>query len=91
MAVLLWIFLCLISRSLQPSWGSVNSSPALRDFGILQGAVQKHLTPVYLPEEAFAYLALYLYQRQPSDEKLLGDPEWQIFFLSRQVVEQFFF
>ncbi len=62
----------------------------LRDFGILQGAVNKRLAPIYLPVEAFAYLAFYLQQRQPSGERLLEDPEWQLFFLSRHAVERFF-
>ncbi len=62
----------------------------LRDFDILQGAVHKRLAPVYLPVEAFAYLAFYLRQRQPSGERLLDDPEWQLFFLARHAVERFF-
>ena len=62
----------------------------LRDFGLLQGAVNKRLAPIYLPVEAFAYLAFYLQQRQPSGERLLDDPEWQLFFLARHVVERFF-
>ena len=62
----------------------------LRDFGILQGAVNKRLAPVYLPVEAFAYLAFYLQQRQPSGERLLDDPEWQLFFLSHHAVERFY-
>jgi hypothetical protein len=63
----------------------------LRDFGVLQGEVHKRLAPVYLPVEAFAYLAFYLRQREPSGERLLDDPEWQLFFLSHQTVERFFF
>jgi hypothetical protein len=62
----------------------------LRDFGLLQGAVNKRLAPIYLPVEAFAYLAFYLQQRQPSGERLLEDPEWQLFFLARHAVERFF-
>jgi hypothetical protein len=62
----------------------------LRDFGILQGANTKRLAPVYLPVEAFAYLAFYLQQRQPSGKRLLDDPEWQLFFLSHHTVERFF-
>ena len=62
----------------------------LRDFGVLQGAANKHLAPIYLPVEAFAYLAFYLQQQQPSGERLLDDPEWQLFFLTHQVVERFF-
>jgi YD repeat-containing protein len=41
--------------------------------------------------EAFAYLAFYLRLRQPSGERLLDDPAWQLFFLFRQAVEHFFF
>ncbi|RUT01254.1 hypothetical protein DSM106972_068050 [Dulcicalothrix desertica PCC 7102] len=62
----------------------------LRDFGILKGAVKKHLAPVYLPVEAFAYIALYLKQHQPSGEKLINASEWQLFFLSTKAVERFF-
>lgn len=62
----------------------------LRDFGILQGAVNKRLAPVYLPIEAFAYIALYLRQGQPSGERLINHPEWRLFFLSPPAVERFF-
>jgi len=62
----------------------------LRDFGILRGAVKKYLTPIYLPVQAFAYIALYLKQRQPSGEKLINATEWQLFFLSTEAVEYFF-
>ena len=62
----------------------------LRDFGVLQGAANKRLAPIYLPVEAFAYVAFYLQQQQPSGERLLDDPEWQLFFLSRHSVERFF-
>ena len=62
----------------------------LRDFGILQGAVKKRLAPIYLPVEAFAYIALYLRQNQPSGERLIHEPEWQLFFLSHKAVEHFF-
>jgi hypothetical protein len=62
----------------------------LRDFGVLQGAVHKRLAPMYLPVEAFAYVAFSLHQEQPSGERLLGHPEWRLFFLSPQAVERFF-
>ena len=62
----------------------------LRDFGVLQGTVHKRLAPIYLPVEAFAYIAFYLQQQQPSGERLLHDPEWQVFFLSDHAVEHFF-
>ena len=41
----------------------------LRDFGVLQGAVNKRIAPAYMPVTAFAYLAFYLKQRQPSGAK----------------------
>jgi hypothetical protein len=62
----------------------------LRDFGVLQGVVHKRLAPLYLPVEAFAYVAFYLHQSQPSGERLLRDPEWQLFFLPPEAVERFF-
>jgi len=61
----------------------------LRDFGVLRGRVHKHLAPIYLPVEAFGYIAFYLHQDQPSGERLLGHPEWRLFFLSPQAVERF--
>ncbi len=62
----------------------------LRDFGVLQGASKKQLAPFFLPMEAFAYLALVLQQDQPSGERLINHPEWQLFFLSPAAVEQLF-
>jgi hypothetical protein len=62
----------------------------LRDFGVLSGAVHKRLAPVYLPVEAFCYIAFCLHQRQPSGERLVGDPEWRLFFLTRSSVERYF-
>jgi hypothetical protein len=61
----------------------------LRDFGVLQGAVNKRLAPTYLPVEAFAYIAFYLRQDQPSGERLINHPEWRLLFLSQQAVERF--
>ena len=62
----------------------------LRDFGILQGVVKKQLAPIYLPAEAFAYIAFYLRQNQASGERLIHASEWQLFFLSPKAVEGFF-
>lgn len=60
----------------------------LRDFGVLQGAVNKRIAPAYLPIAAFAYVAFYLKQRQPSGVKLLELPDWKLFFLPREGVER---
>jgi hypothetical protein len=64
---------------------------ALRDFGVLQGAVNKRIAPAYLPVEAFAYLAFFFKQHQPSGAKLLELPDWKLFFLPRAGVERFLF
>jgi hypothetical protein len=64
---------------------------ALRDFGVLQGAVRKRIAPAYLPVAAFAYLAFYFKQRQPSGAKLVELPDWKLFFLPREGVERFLF
>lgn len=61
----------------------------LRDFGVLQGAVQKRIAPAYLPLQAFCYIAFYLKQNQMSGFKLLDKKEWKLFFLSREGVERF--
>lgn len=63
----------------------------LRDFGVLQGAVNKRIAPAHLPVEAFAYLAFYLKQQQPSAAKLIELPDWKLFFLPREGVERFLF
>jgi hypothetical protein len=63
----------------------------LRDFGVLQGAIKKRIAPAYMPITAFAYIAFYLKQHQPSGAKLLEHPDWKLFFLNRELVERFFF
>ena len=64
---------------------------ALRDFGVLQGAVNKKIAPAFLPVESFAYVVFYLKQHQPSGAKLIELPEWNLFFLRREGVERFLF
>jgi hypothetical protein len=63
----------------------------LRDFGVLQGAVNKQIAPAYLPTEAFAYVMFHMKQHQPSGAKLLDLPDWKLFFLSHEGVERFLF
>jgi hypothetical protein len=64
---------------------------ALRDFGVLQGAVKKRIAPAYLTVAAFAYIAFYFKQHQPSGAKLVELADWQLFFLPREGVERFLF
>jgi hypothetical protein len=63
----------------------------LRDFGVLQGAVKKRISPAYLPVAAFAYLAFYFKQHEPSGAKLVELPDWRLFFLPSEGVERFLF
>ena len=62
----------------------------LRDFGVLQGAVNKHLTPIYLPTPSFALIALWLQQRERSGHLILQSDNWRLFFLPVEGVERFF-
>jgi hypothetical protein len=64
---------------------------ALRDFGVLQGAVNKKIAPAYLPIESFAYLVFYLKQHQPSGAKLIELPDWKLFFVQNEGVERLLF
>jgi Putative inner membrane protein (DUF1819) len=63
----------------------------LRDFGVLQGAVNKKIAPAYFPIESFAYVVFYLKQHQQSGAKLIELPDWKLFFLPREGVERFLF
>lgn len=63
---------------------------ALRDFGILEGSVKKHLAYVYLPLDAFAFIAFQLHGEGRSGKVLLYDPGWRLFLLPEGTVERFF-
>jgi len=78
-------------------WGDVtmnraarNLATTLRDFGILQGAVNKRLLSVSVPIAAFAHVAFYMYSHNPSGINVLNHPDWKLFFLSTQSVERLF-
>jgi len=64
---------------------------ALRDFGVLQGAVNKKIAAAYFPIESFAYVVFCLKQHQPSGAKLIELPDWKLFFLSRGGIERLLF
>ncbi len=63
---------------------------ALRDFGILEGAVKKRIAPAYLPVESFAYLAYVIYRQGISGHSLVNHPDWALFLLSSGAVEHQF-
>jgi len=64
---------------------------ALRDFGVLQGAVNKKIAPAYFPVQSFAYLVFYLKRHQPSGAKLIESPDWKLFFFTEGRSERFLF
>ncbi|AFY60109.1 DUF1819 family protein [Synechococcus sp. PCC 6312] len=63
----------------------------LRDFGVLQGCVNKKISPAYLPIESFAYIIFYLKQSQASGVKLLELADWRLFLLFQDDVERLLF
>lgn len=63
---------------------------ALRDFGVLQGKATKSITPLYLPVEAFTFLAYEIWRKDQAGDRVLHSPEWNLFFLPTQGVERFF-
>jgi hypothetical protein len=67
-----------------------NALAALRDYGVLQGRANKTITPMYLPVEAFTYLAFEMWRHERSGEKVLGSEDWKLFFLPTHGVERFF-
>lgn len=63
----------------------------LRDFGVLQGADLKRIAPLFMPIEAFAYIAFYLSIHQPVGARMIDLPDWGLFFLGRDSVERLLF
>lgn len=60
----------------------------LRDFGVLEGAVHKAITPTYLALEPAAFIAMALQQREGSGRGVLDSPDWHLFLLATQAVER---
>ncbi len=69
------------------AWGI---SAALRDFGILEGTQRKKIAPIYIPLEAFAYIAFALHKLENSGERLVDHPDWTLFLIHRPEVERLF-
>lgn len=63
----------------------------LRDFGVLEGKVNKHISTIYLPLEAFSLIAFWLMQKTGSGKLVLHSEEWKLFFLDVASVERYFF
>ncbi len=69
------------------AWGIL---AALRDFGILEGTQRKKIAPIYIPLEAFVYIAFALHKLENSGEKLVNHPDWTLFLIHRSEVERLF-
>lgn len=59
----------------------------LRDFGLLEGVKTKRIAPFYIPVEAFAFIAFFMFQQVASGERLIHHPDWKLFLLSDKAVE----
>ena len=63
---------------------------ALRDFGILEGAVHKRIAPQHLPLETFCLIAFCLHQLGFEQKSLVRHPDWILFLLNLTTVERLF-
>jgi hypothetical protein len=93
-----WLRKQMAGGKTQGTWTEVTTNRAarsilatLRDFHLLEGQVKKRLALLYLPVPSFAFIAFMLNRTQRSGDRLLHNPVWQMFFLSEQAVEHFFF
>ena len=62
----------------------------LRDFGLLQGVVNKNIAPIFIPLDSFAYIAFLIHQDTKSGNMLIQTPEWKLFLLNTEDVERLF-
>lgn len=63
---------------------------ALRDFGILEGAIRKRIAPQHLPLEAFCLIAFCLHELGFEQKSLVRHLDWKLFLLSQTTVERLF-
>jgi hypothetical protein len=63
---------------------------ALRDFGVLSGAVKKRIKPMLLLPESFAFIARVRHDLGVLGHAALEDPCWRLFFLGETAVERLF-
>lgn len=55
---------------------------ALRDFGILEGAVKKRIAPVRIAPEVTGYVVFSLKEEGLSANRIVNHPDWKLFLLS---------
>jgi hypothetical protein len=80
-----------------PSWSAPTRTrvaqgllSALRDFGILEGAVRKRVAPPRLSMRGFAYAAVRERSRHHSGRALLQSPAWRCYLLTPDRVRALF-
>ncbi len=63
---------------------------ALRDFGILNGAVRKYIAPFHLPLEAFALIGFCLNDLKVIGRDMIRHRDWKLFLLRESNVERLY-
>lgn len=61
---------------------------ALRDFGIMEGAVKKRIAPVRMPPEAAGYLVYSLKEEGLSANRIVTHDDWRLFLLTPAEAER---
>jgi len=61
---------------------------ALRDFGILEGAVKKRIAPVRIPPEVAGYLVYSLKEEGLSANRIVTHQDWRLFLLTPTEAER---
>lgn len=61
---------------------------SLRDFGILEGKVQKRIASQYIPIETFSFIVYILSSLGISGQNLLHHVDWKLFLMDVPVVER---
>lgn len=67
-----------------------NLATSLRDFGLLEGEVNKRIVNFPLPISVFAHVAFFLRQEDGAGSSILNHPDWQLFSLPIAEVENYF-
>lgn len=62
----------------------------MRDYHILEGAVNKRISSPYLPVEAFVYIATAINDGGVSGRALVDHRDWRLFLLTPTDVERLF-
>lgn len=82
---------------IQPQWSESMIKRAAqgllttcRDTGLLEGAVQKRFAPIYMPFDAFGYVAYVLKERGVAGSAVVRHRDWRLFLFDHNAVERLF-